>query len=277
MLARPRRPRYRGLPRRAELRFIVLLSDPHVDDALKDARARIADEAVANALTIDLRSRSTDQGRLDEALGGRARFAVEALPAGERAQLARASRYLWCEASPADPPTHELLEAVMVTLRAVAEADCLLAALDETTARLWTPDALVALPADRLCALDEHVRVGVEVSERRAGVGHLLRTYGLTKFARPDVGARGPRGEIERLGELLHGLAELLYQGEPIELGDRVSLPGLPPLTPVPRSADCLEDAPADRAALYELRDAAANGRAEATCERALSTLRPRR
>jgi hypothetical protein len=264
------RPRHRRQPRRAELRFVALLADPDVEDALEDARARVADDELTAALTIELRSRGTDQGRLEEVLRGRARFSVEALSAGDRAELDRATRYLSFAASPADPPTHQLLEALMVTLRALTDAGCLLTAVDESTARLWAPAGLLALPADRLCALDEHVRVGVEVTERRAGAGHLLRTYGLAKFARPDVGARGARADVERLSELVHGLAELLYDGEPIEPGDRLSLPGLTPLTPVPRSADCLSDAPVDSAPLYELRDVGADGRPEATCQRAL-------
>jgi hypothetical protein len=270
------RSRHQRQPRRAELRFVAILAEPDVEEALADARARIADDDLTTALTIDLRSRGTDQGRLEQVLLGRARFSVEALSAGERAELERATRYLSLEASFPDPPTHALLEASMVTLRALAEAGCLLTAVDESTARLWAPAALLALPADRLCALDEHVRVGVEVTERRVGAGHLLRTYGLAKFARPEVGARGARADVERLSELVHGLSDLLYDGEPIEPGDRLSLPGLTPLTPVPRTADCLSDAPADSAPLYELRDVGTDGRPEATCQRALLKLRPR-
>lgn len=262
--------------RRARVEFWALLDGARIDDALERARAEVGSGAAWDALEVAVRARATDGGRLDAALAGRAAMTLESRSEHERSDVARCQRYAEVSALIADPPSLLVLQAALALLSALAAEGDLTLALDGATARWWSPDELAALgPPSRPFALDEHVQVVVEAVERRPGAGHLVRSRGLAKFARPDVGARGPRKDAERISELLRDVARMLADGAPLRPGDRLSVPDLPPLTFVPRSDDALADAPADGAPLYELRDLDAGGAAP-TCERLLAALRPK-
>src|SRR5439155_8950604 len=109
----------------------------------------------------------------------------------ERVEVARCQRYAEIAAHVADSPSLAVLHAAMTLLGALAAEGDLTLALDAATARWWSPPELAALgPASRPFALDEHVQIVVESVERRPGAGHLVRSRGLVKFARPDVAAR---------------------------------------------------------------------------------------
>lgn len=212
-------------------------------------------DAAWQRLDVDVRARGSDQQRLEEALAGRARLALAARDPHEQREVERCQRYVTIAAELADPAELAVLQAALALLRGLAAEADLLLAVDRSTARWWTPAELLALTPGRSLELDEHLQLVVEAVERSPGAGHLVRSRGLDKFARPDVGGRVPRRDAERISELLRELAGLLIEGELLQPGDRLHAPDLPPLTLIPRSDDCLSDAPPDEAPLYELRD----------------------
>jgi hypothetical protein len=256
--------------------MVALLDGAHIEEALARAQAEVDDDRIWDALDVQVRARVTDGGRLDEALCGRPLMTLEALGSTERTVVARCQWYASVAAAPADSPTLDVLEAATALLRALADDGDVTLALDVVTARWWSADELKRLWARRPFALDEHVNVVVEAVERRPGVGHLVRSRGLAKLARPDVGARGPRRDAERLSELLRDVARLLADGAPMGAGERLRAANLPPAVFIPRSDDALADASADEAPLYELRDLDEGGSPAATCERLLAALRPK-
>ncbi len=270
------RATYEASRRRARVELIALLDGARIDDALARAEAEAGERAWA-ALDLHERATTTDGGRFERALDGRPRMTLESRPEHERAEVARCQRYLVIAADLPDPPTHEVLQAALALAVALAAEGDLALLLDCATARWWAPAELLALAPDRDFALDEHVQVVVESVERRPGVGHLVRSRGLEKFARPDVGARGPRRDAERLSEVLRDVARLLADGAPLLPYTRVQLaPSLPPAVFVPRTGDALEAAPPDSAPLYELRDLDLDGNAAPDCAALLAALRPR-
>jgi hypothetical protein len=269
------RPGFSPTARRARVRFWALLDGARIDDALERARTE-SDARAWDALDVTVRPRASDGGRLDSALEGRPRMTLEARSDHERHAAERALRYAEVSAEHADAPTHEVLRAALGLQRALAEEGDLVLALDGATARWWSPDELVALAPDRPFVLDEHVQVVVEAVERRPGVGHLVRSRGLAKMARPDVGARVPRRDAERVSELVRDVARLLADGAVLVGGDRLRVPDLPPITFLSRTEDALADAPSADAPLYELRDLDENGNPAPTCERLLAALRPK-
>ena len=180
------------------------------------------------------------------------------------------------DAEHADEPSLAVLEAALATVQALATEGNLLFAIDQLTARWWTPDALSALPPDRPFDLDEHAQIVAEAAERAPGVGHVTRSRGLGKFARPDVGARAPRKDAPLLAEIVRDTARLLAHGERLLPGDLLRVPNLPPLTLVPRTDDCLHDAPASSAPLYELRDRDPDGTEGPDLRALLGALRPK-
>jgi hypothetical protein len=256
--------------------FVALLDDPRIDDALERARDEVGDPRLYDRLTVDLVVRANDGGRLDEALSGRGAFGLEARDEHERHEIARCPKYVVIEARLADSRSLALLEAALATLRALATEGNLLFAVDQVTARWWTPAELAALPPDRPFDLDEHAQVVVEAVERAPGVGHLVRSRGLGKLARPDVGARAPRRDASLLAEIVRDLARLLAHGEQPAPGDLLRVPNLPPLTLVPRTDDCLHDAPAASAPLYELRDRGPDPSPGPDLRELLAALRPK-
>ena len=259
--------------RLAEVHFIALLDGARIDGALERAREEIAREPIWNALEIDVRARAIDGGRLDEVLAGRAGMTLSRLPEHERWEIDRCQWYASIAATAADPPALDVLQAAIHVLAVLADEDDLLIALDRATARWTSPAALLSLPPERRFSLDEHVDVVAEAVERRPGAGHVVRSRGLPKLARPDVCARVPRRDAERVSEIIRDLARLLADGDTLLPGDRVSIPGLPPLTLIPRTDDALSDAPKDTAPLYELRDLATDGTIGPDCRSLLSTL----
>jgi hypothetical protein len=274
---RPALPADRSISRRtARIELVALLTGPRVDGAIERAREEVPDEAAWEPLEVTVRSRTTDGGWLDGQLAGRAGLGLGARDEHDRREVDRCRRYATVEATLPDPATLDALQAALVLLVALAQEGDLLLAVDGATGRWWSPGELMALDPERPFDLDEHVRVVVEAVERAPGVGHLARSRGLAKFARPDVAARGPRKDAERLGDLLRDLARLLAAGEVLCPGDRVRAPDLPPLTLVPRSDDALVAAPPDEAPLYELVDLAADGRPGPDCRGLLAALRPR-
>lgn len=271
------RPAWVRGARRARLETWALLDGARIDDALERARAEVDDDAAWDALEVTVRARATDGGRLDAALAGRPLMTLESRSEHERVEVARCQRYVELAASPADSPSLIVLQAQLAVVGALAAEGDLTLALDAPTARWWSPDELAALgPASRPFALDEHVQVVIESVERRPGVGHLVRSRGLDKFARADVGGRAPRRDAERIAELVRDVARMLAEGAELRPGDRLRVPDLPPLTIAPRADDALSDAPADSAPLYELRDLDDGGRPAPTCERLIAALRPR-
>ena len=204
--------------------------------------------------------RGNDGGRFDEALAGRAAMYLEGRDPHEQHEVARCQKYALIEADTPDPADLRVLGAAVATVRALAREGNLLLALDRVTARWWSPAELHALAVDRPFDVDEHAQVVVEAIERTPGAGHLVRSRGLEKFARPDVGGRAPRRETSSISELVRDVARLLAEGHEVHPGDRLRVPDLPPLTLVPRTEDCLQDAPAASAPLYELRDLLPNG-----------------
>ena len=240
--------------------FIGLLDGGRVEDALVRAREEIGNDAIWEALEVEVRARAIDGGRLDEVLSGRAGMTLSRRPAHELWEIDRCQFYLVMAGVAADPPALDLLQAALHLLVVLANEGDLLLALDGATARWLSPESLLALDAERGFDLDEHVDVVVEAVERKAGVGHVVRARGMVKFARPDVCARVPRKEAERVSEIVRDIARLLAEGETLLPGDRVNAPGLPPLTLIPRSDDALWDADAETAPLYELRDLSPEG-----------------
>jgi hypothetical protein len=277
-MASPRwwRPRHRADPARlARVELIALLSGPRIEGALERARAEVGDAAIFDQLEVEVRAAATDGGRLDEALGGRAAHALALRDEHERRDVASCRRYATIVAAVADPPSLDLLQASTALLRALALEDDLVLALDASTARWWSPPELAALDPARPFALDEHCQVVVEAVERTPGAGHVVRSRGLVKLARPDVAARVPRRDAERVAEVVRDLARLLAEGELVRPGDRLALAELPSLTMVPLGDDC-RAAPPDTAPLYELRDLATDGGAARDCAALVAALRPR-
>lgn len=270
------RPRFRPSERRARLGFFGFLKGPRIEDALARARDQVPDPAAWDALEIAVRSRGVDQGRLAEALAGRAGWQLELRAHHERHEAERCSRYVAIETVLPDPPTLSVLQAALAVLCALAVEQDLVLALDGSIGRWWSPAELAALDSERPFDLDEHVGVFVESVERKPGVGHLTRTRGLGKFARPDVCGRAPRRQAEWLSELLRDLARLLAEGEVVLPGDRLHVASVPPVTLIPRSENCLEDAPPAEAPLYELRDLDADGRPGPDCAALLAALKPK-
>jgi hypothetical protein len=269
------RPRHVASARSACLEIFALLpGNARIDDALERATEEVG-EAAMSLLEIDLCARATDGGRLAEALAGRAAHSLAARDEHDRREVDRAARYVLIAATIPDPGELAHLRAATAMLRALALEDDLLLGLDAATARWWSPEELRALSPARPFSLDEHTQMVVEAVERRPGAGHLVRSRGLPKLARPDVAARVPRASAERVSDLLRDLAALLADGEPVHPGDRLNAPSLPPLTLIPRSDDCLHDAPAETAPLYELRDLVDDGAAPSLAK-LLAAMTPR-
>jgi hypothetical protein len=271
------RPRHRPAPRAARIGFLALLSGGgRIDGALERARLEMHVDAAWERLDIDVRARASDQHALDNALAGRAHLALAGRDPHEQREVERCQRYVTITAELPDSAELLVLQAALALLRALAAEQELLLALDRSSARWWAPAELLALAAGRALDLDEHVQLVVEAVERRPGVGHLVRSRGLEKLARPDVGGRVPRRDAERIAELLRDLARLLLEGEILEPGDRLLTPELPPLTLVPRTDDCLSPASPDEAPLYELRDLDPAGRPGPSLAALLAAVRPR-
>jgi hypothetical protein len=254
--------------------FIALTGSGRIEQALDRARES-TDRAAWEALEIDVRSRKTDGGVLDEVLAGRPDHALELREAHERHALDRATWYADIAAEVPDPPALDVLQGALGVLQALAAEDDLVLGLDAVTARWWSPGELLALGPERPFELDEHVQIVVEAVERRPGVGHIVRSRGLIKLARPDVAARAPRKEAGRFSELVRDLARVLGEGEQAAVGDRLGGTGLPPVTWTPRSEDCLADASPESAPIYELRDLV-DGQAAADCAGLRAALAPR-
>ncbi len=233
-------------------------------------------DAAWQRLDVDVRTRGSDQQRLEEALAGRARLTLAARDPHQQREVERCQRYVTIAAELADPAALAVLQAALALLRGLAAEEDLLIAVDSSTARWWTPAELLALAPGRSLDLDEHVQLVVEAVERSPGAGHLVRSRGLDKFARPDVGGRVPRRQAEPISELLRELAWLLIEGEVLQPRDRLLAPELPPLTLIPRSDDCLNDAPPDQAPLYELRDLDPAGRPGPSLAGLLGVLKPK-
>ncbi len=247
-----------------------------MQDSLDAAREAIDDDDIWHKLDIQIHSRQTDLGRLDGLLAGRPSLGIESLGPHAQLEIDRASWYALIESELSDPPTMAVLQAAMATLSQLARENDLLFAFDAETAQWWTPEVLSALHLAIPFVPDDHVRVAVEAVERKPGVGHLVRSRGLAKFARPDLAARVPKRDAPILAEILHDLVRLLAEGETISAGDRVRLRDLPALTMIPRSEDALSDAPADSATLYELRDLLDDGSAGPNLDRLLKSARPK-
>src|SRR5262249_25715089 len=141
------------------------------------------------ALEVAVRMRATDGGRFDEALSGRSGLAVESMAPWVQHEIARCQRYATLEAL----VTHTEARAVLQS------ADALLAALAQDGDLTWSLDlgTCTLLPAnevaERAFSVEHHFLVVVESVERAPGVGHLVRSRGLTQFGRPDVAMRAPR------------------------------------------------------------------------------------
>ena len=270
------RPRHRPEARTARLEFIALLAAPRIDAAIERARAELDDDGAWEPLEVEVRARATDGGWLEAALGGRAAHGLSLRDPQERHEAESCRRYALLAATLPDSPSLGTLEAATSLLRALALEGDLLLALDGATARWWSPGELAALEGDRPFDLDEHIRIVVEAVERRPGVGHLVRSRGLVKFARPDIAARAPRREAERVSEIVRDVARLLAEGELLLPGDRLAIAMAPPVTLIPRSDDCLADATGADAPLYELRDRDEGGGASDRCDRLIAALKPK-
>jgi hypothetical protein len=244
------RPQF-GAPsvRRTELAFVALLSDARIDDALE--AARVADEGAFARLHVELRLRANDGGWLDEALGGRVAQYLAARSSSERYDVERCRAYAVVEARLPDEPHADVLRAALATLQALAADDDLVLAVDRATARIHAPDELIALDPRRPFDPAEHLVIVREAEERRPGTGRWVRSRGLSKLARPDVGARAADRPDDALAELVRGVAEELAAGRVLSPGERVE-----GRTVIARSDDGLADAPPDEAPLYELRAA---------------------
>ncbi len=268
------RPHHVPTARAMRIELVALLDgNAHVDAALGRARDELAADRAWDALEIDVRARATDVGRLDRLLDGRAGLALADRDEADRLAAARCQRYVTVEAAPPDAADLAPLQAAAALLRALAVEEDLALAWDAGAARWWAPAELAALAPARPFALDEHVRVVVEAVERRPGAGHLVRSRGLAKLARPDVGARVPRPRAAAVAELVRDVARLFADGAAPLPGDRLNAPGLPPLTLIPRTDDALADAAPDDAPLYELRDAVPRGAGDSLA-RLLAALR---
>jgi len=267
---RPRFPVELRLPaRRRRFEFIALLTTPHIDDAIEDAGGH------AGELEIEVRARAADAGRLATLLAGRAGHGLAALPDDAQHAIAAAGRYASITADLPDGADLSALRRATAIARALAEADDLVAWLDVATARWWLPAELSALAPERPFDLDEHVQVVVESVERRPGHGHVVRSRGLPKLARPDVCARAPRREAELVSEVVRDVARLLAEGAEAVPGERLAVRGLPPVALMPRSDGALDQAPAASAPLVEICDAQPDGIAPG-CPALLAALKPR-
>jgi hypothetical protein len=227
---------------------VALLSDARIDDALEAARA--SDEDAWSRLHVEPRLRANDGGWLDEALGGRVAQYLAARSSSERYDVERCRAYVVVEARLPDAPHADVLRAALSTLQALADDDDLVLAIDRATARIHAPDELRALDGGRPFDPAEHLVIVREAEERRPGAGRWVRSRGLTKLARPDVGARAERPD-DALAELVRGVAEELALGRVLRPGERVE-----GRTVIARSDDGLAEAPPDEAPLYELRAA---------------------
>jgi len=244
------RPRWVSSGRRAEIAFLAVLSDARIDDAL--AQARAADEDAFDALHVEPRLRSHDQGRFEEAIGGRVALYLAERSDEERREVERCRAYAVVEARLDDAPHADVLRAALETLRALAIDDDLVLAIDRTTGRIHGPDELRALDPARPFDPGEHIVVVREAEPRRPGVGRLVRSRGLGKLARPDVGAHDA-GHDDALAERVRSVAEELALGRTLTVGERLALPR--PAIVTARADDGLADAPPDAAPLYELRE----------------------
>ncbi len=238
--------------RRARLDYLALLDSADIDEPLAHARS-LGDEAAWAQLEVSVRMRATDGGRFDEAVGGRPGLALDAMEPWARHQIARCQRYASISALADETLGRPLVQAVETLLMALAEAGELDWALDQSSASWRTRDQLLA-QKQRPFLVDDHFVVVVEAVERAPGVGHLVRTRGLQKFARPDVGMRAPRKDSEETADWVRQVARAGALGEPFAIGRRLTIPSLPSLALWPRSDDCLSPAPPDEAPLYELR-----------------------
>ena len=284
------RPRFTppGGPRPARLGFIALLETPKIDAALDAAREAFSatdaatdsdpDASAAwDALEIDIRARAADGGRLGDILAGRAGMTLAQLSEAAQHDIARATRYVTISATHPDPAALHVLQAALACARALADEGDLTAWLDVSTARWWLPDELGALDPQRRFELDEHIQIVVEAAERRPGHGHVVRSRGLDKLARPDVAARAPRRDAPLLSEVVRDLARLLAEGVLIEPGDKLTVRDLPPLTVVAVGPDTLAPAPAASAPVFELRDVRPDGGGpDAGCPALIAALKPR-
>ncbi|MCC6994786.1 MAG: hypothetical protein IT370_09270 [Deltaproteobacteria bacterium] len=279
------RPRFTppGGPRPARLGFIALLETPKIDAALDAAREACSGQgsdpaasAAWDSLEIDVRARAADGGRLGDILAGRAGMTLAQLSEAAQHDIARATRYVTISATHPDPAALHILQAALGCARALADEGDLIAWLDVSTARWWLPDEITALAPQRRFELDEHIQIVVEAAERRPGHGHVVRSRGLDKLARPDVAARAPRRDAALLSEVVRDLARLLAEGVLIEPGDKLTVRDLPPLTVVAVGPDTLAPALAASAPVFELRDVRPDGGPDDGCPALIAALKPR-
>jgi hypothetical protein len=226
------------MERLARLEYVAILDGGDIDEARDDE------------LEICARQRATDGGRFDELLLGRAGLGLETMPAWARHEIVRCQRYATVSACAPGDRAH----------RVAHEAESLLAAWAREGELLWALDCLTwtwrhhGELGERAFSVENHFVVVVESVERAPGAGHLVRTRGLAKFARPDVGMRRPRAEAERASAWVREVGRRGAEGEPFQPGRRITVLGQH-FALWPRSEDCLSSAPAGDAPLYELRE----------------------
>jgi hypothetical protein len=225
------------MARPARLEYLVLLDSPDLEEARSDE------------LEVTVRMRATDGGRFDEAIGGRAGLAVDEMPKWAQTEIARCQRYATICASVPEERARPIVEAAEKLL--LDWKDELTWVLDCVTSTWRSRDEI----DERPFSVEDHFLVVVEAVERAPGVGHLVRTRGLGKFARPDVGMRAPRSDAEKISSWVRAVGRRGAEGEPFLPGRRLTLAGGPPLALWPRTEDCLASAPADESPLWELRE----------------------
>jgi hypothetical protein len=227
------------MARLARLHYLAILDTDEIDEAREDE------------LEVTMRMRATDGGRFDELVSGRALLSVQEMPSWAEHEIGRCQRYATIEAAVDPARASPLLRAAETLFCGWAAERDLTWLLDVQTATWRAADAVVP----RAFSVEDHFLVAVEAIERAPFVGHLVRTRGLAKFGRPDIGMRGPRSESEKLAEWVRAVGKRGAEGDPFAVGRRLSIPGLPPLALYPRTEDCLSPAPPDDAPLYELRE----------------------
>ena len=211
----------------------------------------VTEEDRADELEIQVRNRATDGGRFDEILSGRAGLTLEALPAWARHEVGRCQRYASLLARGTEDRARYLVETAESILAAWARAGDLAWVLDRVTSTWRRGDQVVE---QRAFSVEDQFVVVVEAVERAPGVGHLVRTRGLAKFARAEVGMRTPRSEAEAVSEWVREVGRRGAEGEVFQPGRRLLVAGRP-FALWPRSEDCLETLPPNEAPLFELRE----------------------
>lgn len=205
------RPRYRPSGRRAEVYLFAFADEPLSLEAELDPEEHGAPSTEAlEAVRTALRTRAADPDWFD---------GLRAIAAPDRpstAAVESSSVVYRIDSTAEDPRDLRHLQSAWAVARWLCAAGCT-AVLDGGPIEWHAGADLLSLSPDRPFDLWREIRIVFEIEPSR-GVGHVLHTRGMLKFARPDLLTIVPEFDRDRAVNLIRALAQAQALGHTLPL-----------------------------------------------------------